>query len=51
MFIFLLGADITDYFNYGFNEDTWRQYCDRQRRMRSEAGSMGGRTYVRTNIL
>ncbi|KNC71742.1 hypothetical protein SARC_15716, partial [Sphaeroforma arctica JP610] len=25
------GADLTDYFNYGFNEDTWRQYCDFQR--------------------
>lgn len=26
------GADITDYFNYGFNEDTWRSYCERQKR-------------------
>lgn len=26
------GADITDYFNYGFSEDTWRAYCDRQKR-------------------
>ncbi|KYN20732.1 Pre-mRNA 3'-end-processing factor FIP1 [Trachymyrmex cornetzi] len=32
------GADITDYFNYGFNEDTWRAYCERQKRMRSESG-------------
>ena len=32
------GADITDYFNYGFTEETWKGYCDRQRRMRSEAG-------------
>lgn len=24
------GADITDYFNYGFTEDTWRMYCRRQ---------------------
>ncbi|CAF3128335.1 unnamed protein product [Rotaria sp. Silwood2] len=30
------GADITDYFNYGFTEETWAQYCDRQRRLRSE---------------
>ncbi|CAF0898173.1 unnamed protein product [Didymodactylos carnosus] len=30
------GADITDYFNYGFTEDTWGQYCDRQRRLRAE---------------
>lgn len=30
------GADITDYFNYGFNEDTWQQYCEKQRRLRME---------------
>ena len=23
------GADITDYFNYGFTEDTWAAYCNR----------------------
>ncbi|CAH1117847.1 unnamed protein product [Phaedon cochleariae] len=34
------GADITDYFNYGFNEDTWRAYCERQKRMRvNESGA------------
>ena len=27
------GADITDYFNYGFTEETWQQYCDKQRRL------------------
>lgn len=27
------GADITDYFNYGFNEDTWKAYCERQKRL------------------
>ncbi|KOX77867.1 Pre-mRNA 3'-end-processing factor FIP1, partial [Melipona quadrifasciata] len=32
------GADITDYFNYGFNEETWRAYCERQKRMRNESG-------------
>lgn len=21
------GADITDYFNFGFNENSWKQYC------------------------
>lgn len=26
------GADITDYFNYGFNETTWREYCNMQKR-------------------
>ena len=37
---FVLGADITDYFNYGFTEDTWQAYCSRQRRMRvNESGA------------
>lgn len=29
------GADITDYFNYGFNEETWIAYCEKQRQLRS----------------
>lgn len=29
------GADITDYFNYGFTEKTWRKYCDMQRENRA----------------
>lgn len=33
------GADITDYFNYGFSEETWRSYCERQKRMRHESGT------------
>jgi len=33
------GADITDYFNYGFNEATWQGYCERQRRLRMESGA------------
>lgn len=24
------GADISDYFNYGLDEDTWRAYCSKQ---------------------
>lgn len=24
------GADLTDYFNFGFDEDTWRYYCMKQ---------------------
>uniref|UniRef100_A0A8W7PM53 Pre-mRNA polyadenylation factor Fip1 domain-containing protein n=1 Tax=Anopheles coluzzii TaxID=1518534 RepID=A0A8W7PM53_ANOCL len=34
------GADITDYFNYGFNEETWRSYCERQKRMRQHESGM-----------
>ncbi|KAG9287643.1 hypothetical protein G9A89_023993 [Geosiphon pyriformis] len=30
------GADITDYFNYGFNEHTWRAYCAKQKQTREE---------------
>uniref|UniRef100_A0A5K3FPW7 Pre-mRNA 3'-end-processing factor FIP1 n=1 Tax=Mesocestoides corti TaxID=53468 RepID=A0A5K3FPW7_MESCO len=30
------GADITDYFNYGFTEDTWIQYCEKQKILRQE---------------
>lgn len=30
------GADITDYFNYGFTEDTWMQYCEKQKMIRQE---------------
>ena len=38
--VLLIGADITDYFNYGFTEDTWQAYCSRQRRMRvNESGA------------
>ncbi len=34
------GADITDYFNYGFTEDTWAAYCSRQKRLRmAESGA------------
>ena len=34
------GADITDYFNYGFTEETWAAYCGRQKRMRlNESGA------------
>lgn len=32
------GADITDYFNYGFTEQTWRQYCLKQKQLREEYG-------------
>ncbi|VDO11740.1 unnamed protein product [Rodentolepis nana] len=30
------GADITDYFNYGFTEDTWNEYVENQRILREE---------------
>lgn len=35
------GSDITDYFNYGFNEDTWRAYCERQKKMRVQESGVG----------
>ena len=30
------GADITDYFNYGFTEESWIGYCMKQKRIRAE---------------
>lgn len=30
------GEDITDYFNYGFNESTWKEYLEKQKRLRDE---------------
>jgi hypothetical protein len=33
------GADITDYFNYGFTELSWRQYVNKQRDLRKLYGS------------
>lgn len=46
VYFFPSGADITDYFNYGFTEDTWKQYCEKQRRMRMEL-TMQKKIYVR----
>ena len=33
-------VDLTDYFNYGFNEDTWRLYCKRQQEIRQESRNL-----------
>ena len=35
------GADLSDYFNYGFNEDTWLKYCEKQRIMRMNESKVG----------
>ncbi|KAL0079931.1 Fip1 motif-domain-containing protein [Phycomyces blakesleeanus] len=35
------GADITDFFNYGFNEVTWRAYCLKQKMLRENKKMMG----------
>ncbi len=35
LFLYLcVGADLSDYFNYGFNEDTWKAYCEKQKKLR-----------------
>jgi len=34
------GADLNDYFNYGFDESTWRMYCDRQKKMKGVINEM-----------
>eukprot|EP00835_Amoeboradix_gromovi_P005483 NODE_519_length_7315_cov_0.500554.p5 type:complete len:143 gc:universal NODE_519_length_7315_cov_0.500554:6734-6306(-) len=30
------GCDVSDFFNYGFNEDSWKAYCEKQRQLRQE---------------
>lgn len=37
------GADITDYFNFGFDEYTWRQYCYKQKLLKDETTKTGKR--------
>lgn len=32
---------MSDYFNYGFTEETWNAYCQRQRRMRTGESGVG----------
>ncbi|KAI9102447.1 hypothetical protein DFS34DRAFT_673537 [Phlyctochytrium arcticum] len=32
------GADVTDYFNYGFCEQSWKEYVKKQREIRAEIG-------------
>lgn len=44
------GADITDYFNYGFNEDTWKAYCEKQRKLRID-NNVAPNVKVRSYIL
>jgi hypothetical protein len=41
-------VDMTDYFNYGFNEDTWRLYCKRQQEMRMETRNLFAQQQVPT---
>ncbi|XP_063075275.1 pre-mRNA 3'-end-processing factor FIP1 isoform X2 [Engraulis encrasicolus] len=38
------GADLSDYFNYGFNEDTFKAYCDKQKRIRMGLEIMSSNT-------
>ena len=40
------GADITDYFNYGFTEETWQSYCEKQRRLLAMNDAGGPKTVV-----
>ena len=32
------GVDLADYFNYGFDEDAWRSYCEKQLKHRADLG-------------
>lgn len=46
------GADLTDYFNYGFNETIWRAYCQRQKMLRENpfAVSCSNHTSIFTHL-
>lgn len=45
------GADITDYFNYGFTEKTWLKYCEMQKERRGfvENNTVKDNTYNNSN--
>jgi pre-mRNA 3'-end-processing factor FIP1 len=32
----ITGADPSDWFNYGFNEEAWKAYCQKQKTLREE---------------
>ena len=49
-FYYQTGADITDYFNYGFTEETWRLYCEKQRKMRFEVSQLNKLAVSITNF-
>ena len=49
--VFSSGADITDYFNYGFTEDTWKQYCEKQRRLRMDLNMPKKNFVVRCQLI
>ena len=38
--VHMAGADITDYFNYGFTEELWKVFCEKQRRMKVEVSQL-----------
>jgi len=40
------GADMTDWFNYGFNEDTWQAYCNKQQQLRRQNAMQGSNIQV-----
>lgn len=42
------GADITDYFNYGFNENTWNMYAQKQKKIRDEYSGIDTRKETRS---
>lgn len=41
------GADVSDWFNYGFDEISWEAYCIRRRDMAEMAAEMKANVLVR----
>lgn len=45
------GADISDWFNYGFDEISWEAYCYRRREVNEVANLLKANVLVRTYFL
>lgn len=45
------GADISDWFNYGFDEISWEAYCYRRREVNEVASLLKANVLVRSSFL
>lgn len=48
--VLLLGADISDYFNYGFDEESWSTFCKKQSKLRAANRKLYAKIMVREDI-
>lgn len=45
--VFILGANISDYFNYGFDEESWNAYCRKQAKLHGMIRKVNAKDRVR----